>query len=266
MMQTWLLLTGASEGIGKEFARFAAEKGRSLILSARSEDKLNALADELRTAHGVEVVVIPADLTEPDAAAKLWDAAIADGRKIDFLVNNAGLGRHGWFGSEEDGDGGWARELASIQVNVVALTDLMNRAVPHMKAHVERGRILNIASVAAFLPGPRMAVYNATKAYVLSLSRAVQEEWDSPDFTVTAMCPGATESNFFKDANMRSARLTGMAPLPSARSVAEAAYHAAIRGQSVMVPGLMNKVTTWAVKLLPAAITAKLSKYMMEKV
>ncbi|MEM7546132.1 MAG: SDR family oxidoreductase [Pseudomonadota bacterium] len=264
MADEWTLVTGASDGIGKEIARVCAEKGRDVILAARSEDKLIALAEELRAAHEVEVDVIVADLNTPKGASKLWRAATAKGRKVDFLINNAGLGRNGPFIEETEGDGGWEREQASMQVNMVALTELMKLALPHMR-QVNRGRILNIASVAGFVPGPGMAVYHATKAYVLSLSRAVQAELDSPDMTVTAFCPGATESNFFKDANMRSARITSVTPPPSARSVAEEAYAAAIAGKTTAVPGLINKITAWATKLMPSMITTAMAKHLLAK-
>jgi len=264
MEKEWVLITGASDGIGREIATVAAEKGRNVILSARSEDRLNALADELRQAHDVGVDVIVADLNTPKGASKLWRAATAKGRKINFLVNNAGLGRHGPFAGETEGDGGWAREQASMQVNMIALTELMHLALPHLKT-VERGRILNIASIAGFVPGPGMAVYHATKAYVLSLSRAVQAEIDSPDLTITAFCPGATKSNFFKDANMRTARVTKMAPLPTARDIAEKAYVAAIQGKTTVVPGVMNQITGLFAKFMPSAVVVQLTKYVMAK-
>ena len=264
MAETFTLITGASEGIGKEFARIAAERGRNVILSARSADKLEALAAELSEAHGVKAVAIPADLAEPGAAEALW-AKASDGRQIDFLVNNAGLGRNGPFDGETHGDGGWERELASIQVNVVALTTLMKLAIPHLKA-AERGRILNVASLAGFMPGPGMAVYHATKAYVVSLSRAVREELSETDVTVTALCPGPTDSEFFKAANMRSARITQIGKPMSAAEVAQEGYDAAIRGDSVAVTGALNIVARWATKVLPTALVAPITRKVLAKV
>lgn len=263
MANEWTLVTGASEGIGKEIARVAAAKGRNVILSARSADKLNALADELKSAYGVDAATVVADLAEPEGPAKLWAEATADGRKIDFLVNNAGLGRHGPFG--DDTHGGWEREATSIQVNVVALTELMKLAVPHMKT-VDRGRILNVASIAGFMAGPNMAVYHATKAYVVSLTRAVQAELEDTDITVTALCPGATKSDFFADAEMQSARVTRMGGGPaSAASVAEEGYDAAMRGQTTIVPGATNIMMTLAAKFLPAMATTAFAKYSLAK-
>lgn len=263
MSETWTLITGASEGIGKELARIAASKGRNVILSARNAAKLEALANELAEAHGVQAVAIPADLAAPGGAEALW-AQASEGRRIDFLVNNAGLGRHGPFDEELPGDGGWARELASIQVNVVALAALMKLAVPHLKA-AERGRILNVASVAGFVPGPGMAVYHATKAFVVSLSRAVREELADSDVTVTALCPGATESDFFRSANMRSARLVQMTKPMSAAEVAAEGYDAAMRGSAICVTGALNIVTGWATKLLPASLVTPIAKRVLAK-
>ncbi|MEP6065406.1 MAG: SDR family NAD(P)-dependent oxidoreductase, partial [Paracoccaceae bacterium] len=177
-MSKFTLITGASEGLGVEFARIAAREGHSLILTARSEDKLNALAADLRT-DGIDVLVIPADLSQDGEAERLWSAA-TEGRQVDVLVNNAGLGYNGPFDAED----GWSRELNSINVNLVALTRLMKLAVPHMTSQ-DSARILNVASVAGVMPGPNMAVYHATKAYVLSLSQAVAEELRGTNVTVT---------------------------------------------------------------------------------
>ena len=184
-MTAYTLITGASEGLGVEFARIAANEGRNLILAARSQDKLDALAADLRS-DSVDVVVIPADLSDMEQVDRLW-AEASTGREIDVLVNNAGLGYNGAFSAGQ----GWDRELSSIHVNMLALTRLMKLAIPHMEA-LPKGRILNVASVAAFTPGPNMAVYHATKAYVLSLSEAVAEELRGTTVTVTALCPGAT--------------------------------------------------------------------------
>lgn len=257
-MPNWTLITGASEGLGVEFAHIAASEGRSLILTARSEDKLNALADRLRSG-SVQVEVIPADLSDPDQAQTLWEKASA-GRQIDMLVNNAGLGRHGEFGDGQD----WARELNSINVNVVSLTALMKLAIPHMLA-AGGGRILNVASTAAFMPGPHMAVYHATKAYVLSLSEAVTTELKGTGVTVTALCPGATATNFFDEANMHGVSLLKLAKPMAARPVAEAGWAAAKRGRRVVVTGLMNKIFAFSPRLAPRAMVALIASKVMGK-
>lgn len=256
----WTLVTGASDGIGAEFARLAASKGRNVVLSARRGDRLELLGERLRSTYGVLAAVIPADLSKPGEAERLWREASA-GRHINVLINNAGLGRNGRFG---DGDEGWARERTSIEVNVVALTTLMNLAVPHMKAR-GRGRILNVASTAAFMPGPNMAVYHATKAYVVSLSCAVASELAGSDISVTALCPGPTKTSFFKSADMETARALTLVGTQSVEAVAKAGYIGAMRGQSVVTPGFFNKLSAWGAKVSPRAVSTTVAKFVMAK-
>lgn len=243
---SWVLVTGASDGLGREFARLAAAEGRRVILSARSEDRLRALSAEL----GVEALVIPADLAREGEAERLWAEASA-GREVGVLVNNAGLGRNGAFADPE----GWAREAESVAVNVVAATVLMKRAAVAMAARGE-GRILNVASVAGFVPGPNMAVYHATKAYLLSLSEAAAEELAPRGVTVTALCPGATATEFFRaDASHGSTRLT-RGRLADARTVAEAGWWGLKEGRRVVVPGAGNRLAALLPRLLPRATVA----------
>ncbi len=254
----YTLITGASEGIGKEIARCAARDGRNVILSARSEDKLQALAQELSDAHGIEAVVIPADLSSLEESARLWEEATKD-RQVDVLVNNAGLGYNGRFDAE-----GWDRELTSINVNLLTATDLMKRAVLHMK-ETGKGRILNVASTAAFMPGPGMAVYHATKSYLLHLSEAVAEELRGTDITVTALCPGATETEFFNAADMHNVRLIRMGMLSKAKDVAEEGWTAMRGGKRVVVPGLMNKLFSMLPRLFPRSFVAWIAKQFLAR-
>ena len=256
----WTLITGASEGLGRHFVRLAAKDGRNVVLTARSEDKLETAAEMARAA-GVEAVVIPADLSKPGAAKDLW-AKASEGRRIDVLVNNAGLGRNGAFGEETYG--GFERERLVMQVNMVALTELMHAAVGHMKAQ-GGGRILNVASAAGFLPGPGMAVYHATKAYVLHLSEAVASELANSNVTVSALCPGATETAFFEDAEMHDARLINMMKPAPADAVAEEGWLGMRIGKRVIVPGLMNKVFAFLPRLLPRALTTRLATLFLER-
>lgn len=248
-MAQWTLITGASEGLGVEFAKIAARNGRKMILSARSKDKLNALADTLR-ADGAEVVVIPADLNDLTEAKRLWTEA-TDGRQVDFVINNAGLGRNGAFARDTTLDGGWDRELGSMNVNMLSLTLLMKLAVQHMRDDIGTGRILNVASAAGFLPGPNMAVYHATKAFVLSLSEAVAFELRNTKITVTALCPGATQTGFFDAADMRGTRLLKLTPPAKADDVAKAGWQAAIAGNRVVVPGFLNKMFVFLPRISP---------------
>ncbi|MEO0401217.1 MAG: SDR family oxidoreductase [Pseudomonadota bacterium] len=254
----WTLITGASEGLGIEFARAAAKEKRNLILAARSKDKLDAVADEMR-AKGVDVVVIPADLSDMAEVDRLW-ADATDGREVDVLVNNAGLGYNGPFSVGQ----GWARELSSINVNMLALTRLMKLAIPHMQT-LPKGRILNVASVAGFTPGPNMAVYHATKAYVLSLSEAVAEELRGSSITVTALCPGATATNFFDEADMSGVRLLKLAKPMKASEVAELGWLEARIGKRIVVPGLMNKVFAFLPRITPRSITTRIAAQVMGK-
>lgn len=257
-MKSWTLITGASEGLGVEFARIAAAEGRNLILTARSLDKLETLASELRGPN-VAIEVIGADLSELAEVERVWSEASKD-RRIDILVNNAGLGRHGQFGDGQD----WARELSSINVNMTALTCLMKSAIPHMR-DAGAGHILNVASTAAFMPGPNMAVYHASKAFVLSLSEAVAEELRGTDVTITALCPGATATNFFDDANMHGVTLLKLGRPMGARPVAQAGWDAAKSGRRVIVTGLMNKIFAFSPRLAPRRLVTFIASKVMGK-
>jgi len=248
----WTLITGASEGLGRQFAIIAAAEGRDLILAARQGDKMEALAEKLRARHKISVEVLPTDLGDPAAVEALWRRA-SSRRRIDILVNNAGLAYNGPFVSDD-----FTREAASINVNIMALTILMKRAVPHMIA-AGGGRVLNVASVAAFLPGPGMAVYHATKAYVLSLGDAVAEELRGTGVSVTTLCPGATATNFAKDARMEGIRLFKVASLPTAKSVAIAGWRAMKRRRRIRITGFTNRLFAFATRLSPRWLTARIT-------
>lgn len=251
-MQRYTLVTGASEGLGVEFARIAKRDGHNVILTARSADKLEALAAELRD-DATDIIVIPADLSDLADAERLW-AEATKGRIIDVLVNNAGLGFNGAFADQS----AWSRELASMQVNMLSFTYLMKEAIAHMDTHGS-GQILNVASTAGFLPGPGMAVYHATKAFALHLSEAVATELNSSKVTVTALCPGATATNFFDDADMHSVRLLKMAPPMTAFDVADEGWQKTRIGKRVVVPGIMNKIFAFVPRLVPRSVTARIA-------
>ena len=248
----WTLITGASSGLGAEFARIAARGGRRLILSARSEDRLEKLASELR--ERVEVVVIPADLARPGAAERLWREA-SEGRRIEILVNNAGLGLNRRFG-----DGGVEEAEKLVAVNVSAATVLMQAAVGHMRRE-GAGHILNVASVAAFVPGPGMAVYHATKAYLLSLSDAVTAELqaEDSDVAITALYPGPVETGFFDAAGMSSDGPSGPMRPARARDVAQAGWEAMLARRQTVVPGGMTRLAAFAGRVLPRGLTARIA-------
>jgi short-subunit dehydrogenase len=253
------LVTGASSGIGLEFARLLANDGHDLVLVARSAAKLEAEAASLRAAHGIEVLVVAADLAQPGASASIARAVEGAGLAIDVLVNNAGHGLFGPFVETELG-----HELSMIQLNVVALTELTKLFLPAMVAR-GRGRILNVASSAAFQPGPLMAVYYATKAYVLSFTEAVATEVEGSGVTVTALCPGPTESGFQSAAKMEGSKLVTGRKLPDAASVAERGYRALATGERVVIPGLQNWILAQSVRFLPRRTVTTLVRKAQER-
>jgi len=252
------LITGASSGIGLEFAQVFAKNRHDLVLVARSESKLRDLAKQLQ-ASGVQAHVIAADLSAPGAVQALTDRVRSLGVDVDILVNNAG---HGLFGPliETQLDA----ELSMIQVNIVALTELTKRLLPGMVAR-KSGRILNLASTAAFLPGPLMAVYYATKAYVLSFTEAIAAELEGTGVTVTALCPGPTASGFQAAANLEESKLVAGKRLPTAASVAQAGYDAMMAGKTVFVPGVSNKLTLLAPRILPRRMVARIVQKAQER-
>jgi short-subunit dehydrogenase len=254
----WALVTGASSGIGDEFARLLAAKGYSLVLSARREDRLNALAAELRKQHGIQTHVAVCNLSNPGAAtilaAQIADAGIAP----EVLVNNAGFGVWGPFADVE-----WQREFDMLQLNIVALTELTKRLLPEMLSRGS-GYVLNVASTAAFQPGPFMAVYFATKAYVLSFSEAVNEELRGTGVSVTTLCPGPTESEFFDAAAVQSKKLTGQ-KLPSAREVAELGLDAMFARKRTVVHGARNRFLVQLQRFVPRGQVIRMVRAMVER-
>ncbi|GAA0498330.1 SDR family oxidoreductase [Deinococcus depolymerans] len=249
------LITGASSGIGESLARRLAAHGADLILVARNEARLSALAAELRGRCHVQVHVLPADLNRPGAAADLHAAVQARGLNVDILVNNAGLGSYGEFRTQPP-----AEIDRMIAVNVSALTALTRAFLPDMLAR-GRGRVLNVASTAAFQPGPMMAVYYATKAYVLSFSEAVAEEVTGSGVSVTALCPGPVQTGFQAVSQLHeSDLLSGPARLTilSADEVARLGVQGMLRGQRVVVAGRLNRVQTLLPRLLPRAVMTRL--------
>ena len=254
-MQTslpWALVTGASNGIGLELARGLAAAGHPVALAARSADRLDALAVELARDHGVDTRVFATDLGEPGAADRLVDALDASGIHPRVLVNNAGFGLYGLHASTDI-----AREQAMIDLNVTALMRLTKRLLPSMLA-ARDGRILNVASTASFQPGPYMAVYYATKAFVLSYSEALAEELDGSGVTVTALCPGPTASGFQEEAAMQASGLVKGKRLPSAKVVADYGLRAMRRGQRVAIHGSANWLLAQSVRFTPRRVVTRL--------
>jgi len=241
------LITGASSGIGAALARCFARDGHRLVLVARSDDKLRALAAELRAAHGAPCEVQVADLARPGAAAALAATLRRKRRPVDVLVNNAGVLEHGAF-SAIDG----ARHQQLIDLNVSGLTAMLAAFVPAMLA-CGRGRVLNVASIAAFQPLPGLATYAATKAYVLSLSESLAEELRDSGVTVTALCPGITATGMLSGATARDARLADMPAflIGDVDEVAAEGYRACLAGDAIAVPGAINRAATMAAGAAP---------------
>ncbi len=255
-----VLVTGASSGIGAELARAFARGGSSLVLTARSVDKLEVLAAELRKGAGVAVRVVAADLASPEGPERLMQRLSQDGVQVDVLVNNAGFAAFGAFTETK-----WADEAGMLQLNVVTLTELTKRLLPAMLAR-KRGGVLNVASTAAFQPGPLMAVYYATKAYVLSFSEALAEEVRGSGVSVTALCPGPTESGFQARAAMEDSKLVKGKRLMDAASVAHAGYEGFRRGAAVVVPGLGNRLLVQSVRFTPRRWVTRMVHNMSERV
>lgn len=247
------LITGASSGIGLELARlFAADRSR-VVLVARSRDKLEELAAELRREHGSEVVVLADDLADPAAPGRIFDSLAGQGIGVDVLVNNAGFGATGPFAEVPV-----ERQMEMIQVNVAALTHLTRLFLPAM-IRQNRGGVLNVGSTAGFQPGPFMAVYYATKAYVLSFTEALAEELSGTGVKVSCLAPGATATGFKAAAGMENSRLFRLAVM-DARTVAEAGYQGFRAGKVLVVPGFRNKFGVFSVRFAPRALVRKLVK------
>jgi uncharacterized protein len=247
-----VLITGASSGIGMELARlFAADKSH-LVLLARSQDKLEALAQELRR-NDVQVLVLPKDLTRSSAPQEIFDHLTSQGVRVDIVVNNAGFGALGSVANLPI-----ERQLDMIQVNVTALTNLTRLFLPGM---IERGRggVLNVGSTAGFQPGPNMAVYYATKAYVLSFTEALAEELVGSGVKAVCLAPGPTATRFGANSGMEKSIIFKLGQM-DARTVAETGYRGFRRGRVIVVPGWKNKLGAFAVRLGPRFVVRRLVK------
>jgi short-subunit dehydrogenase len=237
-----VLVTGASSGIGEALARCFARDGHRLVLVARQAEKLEALAGTLRTEHGTRSVVLPTDLAEPGAVAALGRTLRKRRITVDVLVNNAGILAQGRF------DGIAAAEHRQlIDLNIGALTELIAELVPPMVRR-GRGRVLNVASVAAFQPIPGLACYAASKAYVLSLTEALSEELRGSGVSVTALCPGITATAMLDNAASANSKVAALPPMliGEVDAVAEAGYRACLAGEVIVVPGALNRAATMA--------------------
>jgi uncharacterized protein len=256
-MQT-ALITGASSGIGLEMAKIFADNKVNLVLVARSADKLNQLATELGS-KGITVNVMAKDLSNYNTAKELYDWCSQQNIHIDYLVNNAGFGDFGFF-HESD----WKKQEQMINLNITTLTYLTRLFLPAM-VQKGNGRIMNVASTAAFQPGPTMSVYYATKAYVLHFSEAISNELKNKGVTVTALCPGATESGFQSAAAMEESKLVKGKKLPTSAEVAAYGYKAMMKGKRVAIHGFMNKILANSVRFMPRGVVLAVTRKMQDK-
>lgn len=256
------LITGASFGIGLELARIFAREGYNLVLVARSADKLRQVASELEKSHGTRSLILAIDLTEPGSPAYVLDQTTRADLEVDVLVNNAGFGQYGLFVENN-----LEECLRQIQLNITTLTHLTRLYLPGMieraKTGGRIGRILNVASTAAFQPGPLMAVYFATKAYVLHFSEALANELHGTGVTVTCLCPGATNTEFHKRAKATGMRLLKLGSM-DARTVAEDGYRGLIAGKPVVISGFKNWLVAQSVRLSPRRLVTAIARKIQE--
>lgn len=255
----WALVTGASGGIGLELARIHAAHGGNLVLVARKLEVLEALKQQLQEQYKVNVLVFGMDLSQPESPNVLADRLSLAGVEVDYLINNAGFGIFGAFAENP-----WEREYEMMQLNMVSLTHLTKLVIPSMKRKGQ-GRILNVSSVAAFQPGPGMAIYFASKAYVLSFSEAIAKELKPFGISVTALCPGPTESGFMAASGMENSPLIKGRKLPSAEEVAKFGYRAMLKGQAVAIPGIQNFLLALAPRFFPRTWVAGITGFLLRK-
>ncbi len=251
------LITGASLGLGKDFADIFAKAGYDLILVARSKDKLEAIANDLIAKYSKKVSVIAKDLSKPGAAKELWASVAGLKTDVDCLVNNAGFGSNGPFLEST-----FEKESEMIQLNVNFLVELSYLAAQKMKER-KSGEILNVASTAGFQPGPFMSNYYATKAYVLSFSEGISEEFSPYGITVSVLCPGPTKTEFFKNADMKDSKLAKSRFLiMDSYPVAQAGFNALKAKQTVKIAGFMNFLLAQSIRFSPRFMIRKIAKIL----
>ena len=253
------LVTGATGGIGLELARELARGGYDLVLVARRERELREVADGLAREHGVRAFTAVADLSDPAGPDRVAAEAERLAGPVDVLVNNAGYAQYGAF-VEADAE----EEARMVQLNVAALTRLTRLFLPGMVAR-GRGRVLNVASTAAFMPGPLMAVYYASKAYVLSLSEALAEETRGTGVTVTALCPGPTETGFQARAGMEESKLVRGKKIMDSATVAREGVRGMLAGEPVVIPGAINRLQAMSPRFLPRRLIPRMVRRAQER-
>ena len=258
-MNKTALITGATSGIGYELAYIHAKQGGNVVLVARSKDKLEQIKKDLENKYKIDVYIIEKDLSLKDSAKNVYDELIKNNITVDYLINNAGFGDYGFF-NESD----WGKLDQMINLNITALTQLTKLFLSDMIKRQE-GKIMNVASTAAFQSGPTMAVYYATKAYVLSFSEAINNEVKNSGVTVTTLCPGATQSGFQEAASLQESRLVKGRKLPTSKEVAEYGYNAMLKGKSVAIHGIVNYLLANSVRFFPRSAVVKITRFIQDK-
>lgn len=253
------LITGASKGLGREFARIHAANGDNLVIVSRSENSLQLFKNELKAKYkAIRVDVIVKDLTAQESAVEIYDEIKEKNIEINYLINNAGIGEFGFFVESN-----WNRNAQMIDLNIKVLTHLCYLFLPDMVTRKE-GKILNISSTAAFQPGPMMAVYFASKSYVLHLSEALNNEVKESGVSVTAFCPGPTDTHFIKDSKMDSSNLVKYKKLAPSHLVALSGYKAMMNAKPIKIHGFWNKVLAFSVRFVPRNWVVLLSRKMQK--
>lgn len=259
MFKKVTIITGASSGIGLELAWILARNNNHLLLIARSKEKLQKLSQDITEKYQVSVDYLIKDLSRADSAQEVFNYCQENNLQVDILINNAGFGDFNLFIN-----GDIKKQLAMINLNIYTLVYLSHLFLPNMikQGH---GKIMNIASTAAFQPGPLMSVYYASKAFVLHFSEAIANELKPNNITVTTICPGPTASNFKQTANLDNSRLMKKRKLPSAKMVAEFAYKAMMKGRVVAIYGFKNYLLTKLVNIMPRSIVVKIVRKLQEE-
>ncbi len=251
------LITGASSGIGREFAKILAKDGYNLVIVARGREALEKVREQIQEHHDVNIKIFDKDLSKAINIEEIYQTLKREKCQIDVLVNNAGFGDLGLFYKEQ-----WDRQLGMIEVNIIAVAHLTHLFLPGMVAR-QNGKILNVASTAAFGPGPMMAVYYATKVFVLHFSEAISNELRGTGVTITALCPGPTATHFQSVAGIHNNRLIRK-NLPTPLEVARFGYKAMKQGRRIAVYGWFNKFFIFSVRLLPRSIILRITRYVQD--
>ena len=252
------LITGASSGIGLELAHLFARDGYRLVLLARNRNTLRQIGDDLQSRYSVTVRIAPKDLAHPATPAELYQELQESGIVLDVLVNNAGFGVAGPFQNTD-----WNQEAEMMQVNMVAATQLVKLFLPQIRAR--EGKIMNVASTAAFQPGPFMSVYYASKAYLLSFSEALAEEMEGTGVTITCLCPGPVKTNFQRRAYLEGTAMLNSPMLVDVRDVARIGYEGMKQGKRLVIPGWKNRLGVEMLRISPRTMVTKVVRKLQEK-